>query len=181
MDRGEQGRTDNTQPQPENVPSQTAQGQQQTQHDPQAALAAVTRGESAPAPPATAENRPSPAYPAEPRPFTAEKSPFEDGGTTQSGHGSGRGDGDPYRRRSGNPAVAVPQRARSRDDVYRSGENVVSPSRRRGPNLDWMIGHKEQHTYTVNHAIFAYRWGCFSQIDVLAPATHGWRKAPANP
>lgn len=75
-----------------------------------------------------------------------EKTPVEEG--TTSAHGSlpmPRDRNDPYR-------IAAPQRARSRDDgVYRSGEGVVPPTRRRGSGLDWIIpANGENKTYTVS-------------------------------
>ena len=74
--------------------------------------------------------------------------PFDEGGpTSASGNGSQSRD---HLRNGASPSP--PQRPRSGDD-YRPGEGLVSPTRRHGSGLDWIIPGVEHKPYTVSHII----------------------------
>jgi hypothetical protein len=114
---------------PQLGPSQQQQPQPQT---PQAALAAVTRGDHAPppAPPPKTE-----ADATRTRRLTTAGEYYED---TVSGHGSSPMR-DPYRRGSGGVGIPPPPRSIKEGGTYTSGENAMPPGRRRRSGLDWIV------------------------------------------
>ena len=79
---------------------------------------------------------------ATPRPTTSstEKDGFDDATTSGEESLPRREKSDPYGR-TGGVTIAPPPRARSIRDggVYRQGETVMSPTRRRGSGLDWIV------------------------------------------
>jgi hypothetical protein len=133
MERSDQGGQHDPQTRLEENPQTPTSISSPQQLTPQAALAAVTRGEHPPPPP------PPPKPDTDTttrRATTSTEKYYEDtaSGNDDSPHR------DPYRQSSAGAAIARPSRARSvREGTYQSGENVVPPSRRRRSGLDWII------------------------------------------
>jgi len=123
-----------------NAPAETLHADsywQRQQQTPQAALGAVTRGDNGPPPP-----RPQTDTDTTPHPATssAEKSPFNDDGTTSGGESSPPRERSDGYGRTGGVTIAPPPRPRSVRDgaMNRRSDNVLWPSRRRS-ELDWVV------------------------------------------
>jgi len=130
---------DRPDPGPSDVPTQNSQAQtsslqpgppQQAQ-TPQAALAAVTRGDNAPPPPPA----PPPKTEADASRIRRLTTPGEYYEDTVSGHGSS----PIHQRGSGGIGIPPPPRSIREGGTYTSGENLMPPGRRRRSGLDWIV------------------------------------------
>jgi hypothetical protein len=101
---------------------------------------------------------------ATPRPTTSstEKDGFDDATTSGEESLPRREKSDPYGR-TGGVTIAPPPRARSIRDggVYRQGETVMSPSRRRGSGLDWVVPAVDEEKPYVVCAGLLVHWKFF--------------------